>query len=234
MFECAPVPGRTRFPRRLRTCDPTMPDRPAYTLRLLDDVAGAWSEVLRHVPPDATGAAPSSATGCAIGVLCWESATPTETAELPSWRDRHDGPIVAILTSPPAARGARLLAARLEGAILLDEMEQTLRPTLAAVAVGQCVLPSALREILDRPALSPRERQLLAMVVLGFSNADIATKLFLSESNVKNHLSSAFQKLGVSSRNEATALILDKESGLGAGILRISSEETLLEGGEIN
>ena len=47
----------------------------------------------------------------------------------------------------------------------------------------------------------------------------------VTESNVKSHLTSAFSKLGVSSRNAAAELILDHESGLGPGILRISPEE---------
>jgi DNA-binding NarL/FixJ family response regulator len=65
------------------------------------------------------------------------------------------------------------------------------------------------------------------MVVLGFSNGEIAAKLFVTESGVKNQLSSAFAKLGVTSRSAATELILDNESGLGPGILRISPEEEL-------
>jgi DNA-binding NarL/FixJ family response regulator len=112
---------------------------------------------------------------------------------------------------------------------MLERLEPTLSATLEAVAVGQRVMPGEIREILDRPPLSPRERQLLAMVVLGCSNGEISRKLFLSESNVKNHLSSAFQKLGVKSRSAAAELILDHESGLGAGILRISPEEALPE-----
>jgi DNA-binding NarL/FixJ family response regulator len=63
------------------------------------------------------------------------------------------------------------------------------------------------------------------MVVLDFSNAEIARKLVVTESNVKSHLTSAFSKLGVSSRSAAAELILDQESGLGPGILRISPEE---------
>jgi DNA-binding CsgD family transcriptional regulator len=63
------------------------------------------------------------------------------------------------------------------------------------------------------------------MVVLDFSNAEIARKLVVSESNVKSHLTSAFNKLGVRSRSAAAELILDSESGLGPGILRISPEE---------
>jgi len=62
-------------------------------------------------------------------------------------------------------------------------------------------------------------------VVFGFSNAEIGEKLFVTERNVKSHLTSAFSKLGVSSRNAAAELILDHESGLGPGILRISPKE---------
>ena len=164
-----------------------------------------------------------------IGLLGWVSATTEETAGLAALRAEHPGPLVAVINEMPSALGARTIAARLEGGVLASEIERTLLPTLAAVAAGQCVVPRAIRQIVDRPPLSPRERQILAMVVLDFSNAEIARKLFVSESNVKNHLSSAFQKLGVKSRSAASELILDHESGLGPGILRISPEEALPE-----
>ena len=81
----------------------------------------------------------------------------------------------------------------------------------------------ALRQI-EPPALSSREKQILGLVVMGFSNGQIAQQLFLAESTVKSHLSSAFGKLGVRSRNEAASLIIDPERGLGMGILSIVRE----------
>jgi DNA-binding NarL/FixJ family response regulator len=83
------------------------------------------------------------------------------------------------------------VSALVEGSVLADGLEQALLPTLRAVAAGQCVVSRSIRELLQRPPLSPRERQMFAMVVLDFSNAEIAEKLVMTESNVKTHLTSA-------------------------------------------
>jgi DNA-binding NarL/FixJ family response regulator len=201
-------------------------DFPGYVVSLIEDEASIWPMAWKLLDGQARSRRdPRGAIE--IGLLGWVSATREETARLPALRAEHPGPLVAVVRDLPGALGARMIAARLEGAVLAGEIEQALLPTLAAVAAGQCVVPRAIRQIVDRPPLSPRERQILAMVVLDFSNAEIARKLFVSESNVKNHLSSAFQKLGVKSRSAAAELILDRESGLGPGILRISAEEAL-------
>jgi DNA-binding NarL/FixJ family response regulator len=205
-----------------------MSDSFHYKVSLLEDGASIWPVVKKLLAAGTLAEQGGGGTGD-IGLLGWVSATAEEISGLPALRSEHPGPLVAVVREMPSALGARTIAARLEGGVLASEMEQTLLPTLAAVAAGQCVIPRAIRQIVDRPPLSPRERQILAMVVLDFSNAEIARKLFVSESNVKNHLSSAFQKLGVKSRSAASELILDHQSGLGPGILRISPEETLPE-----
>lgn len=193
------------------------------SVRLLHDDAGLWpranpwlDEQIRLVSDNGEQV---------IGIVSWTCASKPEVSQLDRLREDHTGPIVAILERLPTARGARAVSALLEGSVLADRLEQVLVPTLRAVAAGQCVVPRAFRELLQRPPLSPRERQVLAMVVLDFSNAEIAEKLVVTESNVKSHLTSAFSKLGVSSRNAAAELILDHESGLGPGILRISPED---------
>jgi DNA-binding NarL/FixJ family response regulator len=203
-----------------------MTDPRPHPVTLLEDTADLWPRVEAELPGrfalDADGEGE-------IGIVCWRDAGRSEVGGLPGLRASHPGPIVAAIAAMPGARGARAVAARLEGSVLAADLAVALGPTLAAVAAGQCVVPRTIRQVVDRPPLSPRERQILAMVVLDLSNAEIAEKLFLSESNVKNHLSSAFAKLGVKSRSAAAELILDGESGLGPGILRISPEETLPE-----
>jgi two-component system, NarL family, nitrate/nitrite response regulator NarL len=87
--------------------------------------------------------------------------------------------------------------------------------TIAAVARGETVLaPEAqaglaaevrLRAAPKGPALSPREREVLAMVAQGDSAPDIAAALHLSAATIKGHLQSLYEKLGVSDRAAAVA-----------------------------
>ena len=52
-------------------------------------------------------------------------------------------------------------------------------------------------------ALSPREREILALVAEGFGNAQIAAQLSISEKTVRNHMTNLFDKLGVWTRAQA-------------------------------
>jgi DNA-binding NarL/FixJ family response regulator len=56
--------------------------------------------------------------------------------------------------------------------------------------------------------LSPQENRILALVVEGRTNKEIAAALNLSDKTVKNYLSNAFQKLQVNRRSQAAALFL--------------------------
>jgi DNA-binding NarL/FixJ family response regulator len=114
------------------------------------------------------------------------------------------------------------LAAGADGFVLDAQLDEALAPTIEAACSGQLVVPRELRSQIARPALSAREKQVLGMVVIGFTNGEIAAKLYLAESTVKSHLSSIFGKLGVRSRSEAAELVLDPEHGFGTGILAIS------------
>ena len=130
--------------------------------------------------------------------------------------------VIAVLADTARHRVRTALLEGADGVVILAEVEQALAATVEAARVGQLAVPKSVRPAMARPALSTREKQILGMVVLGFSNAEIAQKLVLSESTIKSHLSSAFHKLGVRSRTEAAEMILDSNSGMGAGILTIS------------
>jgi len=58
-------------------------------------------------------------------------------------------------------------------------------------------------------ALSARERQVLALMADGLSNAGIAERLQISEKTVRNHASNLFDKLGVWSRAQAIVFARD-------------------------
>ena len=91
--------------------------------------------------------------------------------------------------------------------------ERILRAVRAALR-GETVLPRALlAEWVDehRPPdlgvlLSARQREILGLLAEGATNAQIAGRLFLSESTVKQHLRAAYKTLGVRNRREAAAL----------------------------
>jgi pimeloyl-ACP methyl ester carboxylesterase/DNA-binding CsgD family transcriptional regulator len=60
--------------------------------------------------------------------------------------------------------------------------------------------------------LSTREQKILGEIAKGLNNREIASGLFISEKTVRNHITSIFDKLGVSSR--AQAIVMAKEAGL--------------------
>src|SRR3954447_4277092 len=79
-------------------------------------------------------------------------------------------------------------------------------------------------------ALLHREKQVLALVAMGYTNGEVAAKLCLAESTVKTHLSSCFDKLGVRSRREAAALVADESNGVGTRVVEITQEDHLSAG----
>lgn len=59
-------------------------------------------------------------------------------------------------------------------------------------------------------ALTPKELEVLAMLCCGLSNKEIAAELVVKPQTLKNHLSSVYYKLDISSRLEAVCLTLPR------------------------
>lgn len=128
-----------------------------------------------------------------------------------------------VVVVPDASRRAvhAALEAGADGFVVESRVCGSLGTAVAAVCAGHVVLPREWRDRVARAILSPREKQVLGMVVMSFTNQEVATKLGVAESTVKSHLTSIYAKLGVRGRNEATAVVLDPENGLGTGVLAI-------------
>jgi pimeloyl-ACP methyl ester carboxylesterase/DNA-binding CsgD family transcriptional regulator len=59
-------------------------------------------------------------------------------------------------------------------------------------------------------SLSPREREILALIAEGLGNAEVAERLSISDKTVRNHLSNVFDKLGVWTRAQAIVFARDR------------------------
>jgi len=84
------------------------------------------------------------------------------------------------------------------------------RPTLAPEA-AQALIQTATQPSEPGYDLTPREYEVLELMVEGLSNPNIAERLVVSRSTVKFHVSSILSKLRVSSRTEAVALALQND-----------------------
>ncbi len=145
-----------------------------------------------------------------IAVLVCDLDRPAEMAMLRRVRRKLQQLAIVVVSPPATATGVRRgLDAGADAIVFEPLIESTLAVTVRAVGSGQAVVPREMRASVQRPTLSHRERQVLTHVCEGLTNSQIAEQLFLSESTVKSHLSSAFAKFGVRSRREAAALFLE-------------------------
>jgi len=127
--------------------------------------------------------------------------------------------VVGVLGSVDVTSVRRALESGVDAAVADERLEAELPVAVRGVCAGLLVVPRTARHHLAPPALTHRERQVLALLVEGCTNAEIAGRLFLAESTVKSHLSGAFSRIGVRSRRDAAALILDPASGLAGAVL---------------
>ena len=136
-------------------------------------------------------------------------------------RARHPGVGVLVLsTYVETSYAVHLLQgnARGVGYLLKDRVDDaaTLLAGIERVARGETVIdPLVVTRLLDRSnaaqtlnVLSQREREVLALLAQGRTNAAIAETLFLSPKTVEAHVASTFTKLGITSAPDANRRVL--------------------------
>lgn len=103
------------------------------------------------------------------------------------------------------------------GYLLKDVTADELAEAIRAAYTGHTTLSPEVARALAHAASQPpppgydlteREREVLALLVEGLNNKQIAEKLFVSPSTIKSHVSNILSKLGVTSRTEAASLAL--------------------------
>lgn len=136
--------------------------------------------------------------------------------------------IIVVTTFDDDELVVRALQAGARTYLLKDLPSEKLLSTIRATYRGDIVLQPDIAAKLVRRAsgeetlnaeqgggqfadeLTAREKEVLALMVEGLNNSDIATRLFLSEGTVKNQVSSIYAKLGTSDRTRAVLLALKR------------------------
>lgn len=129
-------------------------------------------------------------------------------------RSAPDSRIVTVAPDAAGVSARRALNAGAEAFVSEQGFQVALEPAVRAVVAGLVCAPRTTRRVLAKPTFSHREKQVLELMVAGMTNQQIADRLYLAESTVKTHVASAFAKLGVRSRKDATAILLDPAEGL--------------------
>ena len=130
-------------------------------------------------------------------------------------------PVLVLTTFDDDASLFGALRAGAAGYLLKDVSSETLMSAIGAATRGEAFLQSAVTgrvvaafarlmesgggpraEALVIP-LSPREREIVALLGSGASNKEIADRLFLAEGTVKNHVTNILTKLDVRDRTQA-------------------------------
>jgi two-component system response regulator DesR len=165
----------------------------------------AYGDAVHAVAADAVGRPPT------VSVVAGADGDALRTPLHDVRRELPDARVVLVLEHMRGGPLRRALRAGAAAAVTATQVETALALAVRAASAGLVVVPEAMRERLEPPALSAREREVLALAADGSTTAEIATRLTVSLGTVKRHLSSCFSKLGVENRSEALALLLDAD-----------------------
>lgn len=122
---------------------------------------------------------------------------------------------VVLLTTFGTSDGiAHALRNGAKGAILKNTDNAQLTAAIRTIAQGGTHIAPEIRQQLavdpPIPDLTPRQREILASMVRGLTDRDIARQLGIRQDGVNDHVSAILQKVGAANRTEAVAIALRK------------------------
>jgi len=130
---------------------------------------------------------------------------------------RHEFPdarVIALTTYGGDEDIRRALAAGVRAYLTKDVLHDELLIAIRAVHAGEQYLPATVSAALaaqsPRPDLSAREMQVLALIVRGLANKQIAYSLHIAEHTVKNHVKNILSKLGAQDRTQAATAAIQR------------------------
>lgn len=130
-------------------------------------------------------------------------------------RARHPNAIFIVLTTYQGDEDIhKALKAGAQGYLLKGMAHDDLIDAIRRVRSGVQYLPASVKETLANRTpgsdLSPRELQILELIVKGLSNRQIADKLGITEGTVKWHVNAILGRLNVSDRTQAAVAALNR------------------------
>ncbi len=130
-------------------------------------------------------------------------------------RERSPGArFIALSTYSGDEEIRRALEAGASAYLTKDVLDDELVKTIRLVHSGRAYLPPAVAATLathaNRPDLTARELEVLACIVRGLGNKQIAEELRIAEYTVKNHVKSILSKLDVEDRTQAATSALQR------------------------
>ena len=160
-----------------------------------------------------SGAYVSEDSTLACAIYCVDG-NESLTEEVSHFRESlKEVPVLVFGPSLDLPLASAALQAGARGYIHAGMDPDQVRKAVRVVVGGEVAAPRQLLDylisnqgVVDLDLLSSRQREILTFVAEGLSNAQIADRLYLSESTIKQHLRSAYKLLGVSNRTEAAAL----------------------------
>jgi DNA-binding NarL/FixJ family response regulator len=128
-----------------------------------------------------------------------------------------DRPILIFALENDLGLAEAALRGGARGFVHAGMMPKQMLRALSVVSKGEIAAPRELLEFMlgagdssaNIDALSVRQREILELVAEGHTNAQIASRLFLTESTIKQHLHGAYKILGVKNRSQAAQVMRD-------------------------